>query len=148
MKKKITFPPFYFFGIIGLNFACYFLFPEFSRIPFPYNLTGIVVIIAGYCILSRSSRIFDKNRTTFRLEKPSAFVQNDFYKISRNPMYLGALILISGQTLLMGSLISLICPALFFLCINYLCIPPEEALMEKTFGSEYLAYKQKVRRWL
>lgn len=34
-----------------------------------------------------------------------------------------------------------------FICIHYLCIPPEEAIMEKTFGAQYTAYKQQVRRW-
>ena len=148
MEKIITFPPFYFFSILILNFVFYFLFPEFNKIPFPYNLIGITAIVCGVHILNRSSNIFHKKETTFRLEKPSAFVQDGFYKISRNPMYLGALILIFGQAVLMGNLISLISPVLFILFINYLCIPPEEFLMEKTFGTAYVEYKQKVRRWL
>lgn len=148
MNKIITFPPFYFFSIIILNFVFYFIFPEFNKICFPYNLAGIPAIIGGFHISNKSSNLFTKSKTTFRLEKPSAFVQSDFYKITRNPMYLGGLILIFGQTILMTNLISLINPVLFFLCINYLCILPEEAIMEKTFGTNYVKYKQQVRRWL
>jgi protein-S-isoprenylcysteine O-methyltransferase Ste14 len=148
MNNIFTFPPFYFFTVIILNFICYFLFPEFNSIPFPCNLVGIIAIIFGFHIANRSSNIFTKKKTTFRLEKPAAFVQNDFYKRSRNPMYLGGLILITGQAVLMTNVIALITPVLFFLFIHYLCIPPEEAIMKRTFGSEYIAYKQNVRRWL
>ncbi len=148
MKKIFTFPPFYIFSSIMLNLLFYFILPEFNCIPFPYNIIGIIALICGFYISKRSSNIFNKNKTTFRLEEPSAFVQSDFYKISRNPMYFGFLIFISGQAFFMGNLISLITPVLFFLFINYLCIPPEEIIMEKTFGNKYLEYKQKVRRWL
>lgn len=148
MKKMISYPPFYFFSIITLNFLCFILFPEFNTIPFPYNLIGIIAAAWGFYLLSRCSNTFHKNKTTFYLEEPTAFVQDGFYKVSRNPMYLGALMIICGQSVFLGNLISLLSPVLFFLCMNCLCIPPEEALMEKTFGSSYVGYKQKVRRWL
>lgn len=148
MKNKLSFMPFYFFSIIILTFAFYFLFPGWNIIPFPYNLMGMTAIIFGWHVLSKSSNIFIKNKTTFYLEKPSAFVQTGFYRKSRNPMYLGALILISGHVILMGNAIAFINPVLFFIFINYLCIPPEEIIMEKTFRGEYLLYKQSVRRWL
>ena len=102
----------------------------------------------GLFILMKSSNLFHEKKTTFRLEKPTALVQNDFYKISRNPMYLGALIFIFGESVLMGNRISFICPILFFLFINFLCIPPEEMMMEKTFGRKYAEYKKNIRRWL
>ncbi len=63
-------------------------------------------------------------------------------------MYLGALILIMGLAVLLGNLLSLLTPLLFFIFINYLCIPPEEKIMQQTFGQDYLDYKQSVRRWL
>jgi len=126
----------------------YFIFPQFNKIRFPFNLTGIAAIICGYYITRRSSGIFEKNNTTFYLKEPSAFIQTGFYRISRNPMYLGLLIFIFGLAVLTGNLISLISPVLFFLFINCLCIPPEEKLMERIFGNSYIEYKQKVRRWL
>ncbi len=147
MKQKITFPPFYFFSAVILNFAFYFMFPKFNIILFPYNLLGVFAIVYGYGLMKNCSNIFQKNHTTFHLERPSAFVQSGFYQKSRNPMYLGFLIMIIGQVILMTNLISFINPLLFFICINYLCIPPEEAIMEKTFGAQYTAYKQQVRRW-
>ncbi len=148
MKKTLTYPPFYFFSIIILNFLFYFLFSEFNMIPFPYNLAGIIAVIFGCHLLNENSKTFKMHKTTFTLDKPSVFVQTGFFKISRNPMYLGALFVILGQSILLGTLISMTGPVFFFLSINYFCIPPEEILMEKTFANKYLAYKQKVRRWL
>lgn len=148
MKKIITFPPFIFFTIMVLNIPLFFMFPRYRIIPFPYNLSGLVAIWIGYYIVNVSSKLFHKEDTTFRLDKPSSFIQTRFYKISRNPMYLGALIFFLGLAVLTGNLIALIGPILFFLCMNYLCIPPEEVLMERTFGNPYVQYKKKVRRWL
>ena len=99
-------------------------------------------------MLNASSGLFNQKQTTFYLEEPSVFVMSGFYKISRNPMYLGALVLIMGLAILLGNLLSLLTPLLFFIFINYLCIPPEEKIMQQTFGQDYLDYKQSVRRWL
>jgi len=148
MKKVITFPPLYFFGTIVLSIILFFLFPEFNIISLPYNLIGVLLFIGGYYIVNKSSNIFHQNETTFYLEEPSTFIQSGFYKYSRNPMYLGSLILITGVSIALGNLLSLLTPILFFLVINYLSIPFEEEIMEKKFGNKYLQFKQKVRRWI
>lgn len=147
-QRMVTFPPFYFFSVIGLSIAFYFLLPEFNWVAFPYNLIGIILFIGGSYLLNASSGLFNQKQTTFYLEEPSVFVMSGFYKISRNPMYLGALVLIMGLAILLGNLLSLLTPLLFFIFINYLCIPPEEKIMQQTFGQDYLDYKQSVRRWL
>ncbi len=148
MKNMITFPPFYFFSIIALDFIFYLFFQRLPHIPFPFNLTGLFGIIAGYYIAKKNCDIFNSSNTTFRLERPSVFVKEGYYNVSRNPMYLGLLIIIFGLSILLGNLLCMACPLLFFVCINYICIPPEEKIMEKTFGESYIKYKKKVRRWI
>ncbi len=148
MKNILLFPPFYFFSAILLIIALNFLFPQFNNIPFPYNLGGLAVLAFGYHLLSKSSALFTRYETTFQLQEPTAFVQEGFFKYSRNPMYLGALIFLTGLSILTANLVSFIPLLLFFLGINFLCIPPEEALLEQKFGSRYLQYQRQVRRWL
>ena len=92
--------------------------------------------------------IFNEKGTTFILEKPTKLVKERYFRVSRNPMYLGSLIFIAGISLLLPSFIGFASILLFYLAINFLCIPPEEKLMEKTFGSEYLDYKKNVRKWI
>jgi len=144
----MSFPPLYFFIAVPLTIAFYFIFPEFNIITWPYHLLGVLLIIGGGFVVNKSSNLFTQKDTTFYLDTPSVFVQSDFYQFSRNPMYVGAVILIFGLAILVGNLLSILVSILFFLAIHFLCIPPEEEMMEKTFGQAYLDYKQKVRRWL
>ena len=148
MRKLFTFPPFYFFGSIVVCLISPWISPHTKLITFPLNLTGIILLVFGYRLLSQASGIFDQKKTTFYLAEPSALVIEGHFQWSRNPMYLGALILITGLAILMGYAWGFTAPLLFFLAINYVCIPPEERIMEKTFGDDYLAYKKKVRRWI
>ena len=53
-----------------------------------------------------------------------------------------------GLSILLGSLITFAFPVALWVILNGLYIPSEEELLEKTFGEEYLRYKQRVRRWV
>ena len=70
------------------------------------------------------------------------------FRFTRNPMYLGMLIWLTGLAVLLGSLMAFLFPILLFLLANSLIIPLEERLMEETFGESFLDYKRRVRRWL
>lgn len=75
-------------------------------------------------------------------------VTGGFFRYTRNPMYLGMVLLILGAAMLYGTAGALL-PAPFFAWIiqrNF--IRAEERFMEAAFGEEYLAYKKSVRRWL
>lgn len=148
MKRLITFPPFYFFSAIAMAVLSRFVFPGYDVIGLPLCLWGLPVMGAGWYIMRRASCLFNKKQTTFYLGSPAAFVQEDVYRFSRNPMYLGALILLLGFAILTGNLSAFGCPVFFFAGIHFLCIPPEETIMEKTFGSAYLTYQKQVRRWI
>jgi protein-S-isoprenylcysteine O-methyltransferase Ste14 len=148
MNRLFTFPPLYTFGSIILGITSYWLFPHTILIQSPYNLIGIIPIIIGLRVSRNASCLFTKKGTTFYLEKSSELVIETCYKYSRNPMYLGILTLMIGLSIFLGNLTSIISPILFFLTINFICIPSEERLLEKTFGTEYLNYKKKVRRWI
>lgn len=148
MNKLITFPPFYFFLCIFISPASYILFPAYSLIKFPFNLIGILPFAYGFKVLRRASKLFETKKTTFRLETSRELVIEGDFKYSRNPMYLGSLILIIGLSVFIGSSIGLLSPILFFMTINFLVIPREEKLMEQTFESDYIKYKNNVRRWI
>jgi len=98
--------------------------------------------------MAKSSRLFTQMETTFFLEEPSILIIEGNFKFSRNPMYMGSLLSIIGLSVLVGNSTAFISPILFFLGINFLCIPLEEKLLEKTFGKDYLIYKNNVRRWI
>ena len=70
------------------------------------------------------------------------------YRFTRNPMYLGMLTWLAGWGIYLGSLSPLIMLPVFIWVLTVQQIIPEETVLAEKFGDDYLAYKQKVRRWL
>lgn len=146
--KFFKFPPFYIIGCPIYSFMSYWLFPSFKIVLYPYNLIGIVLIIGGWQIMMKAHKLFTKKATSFRLEKSAALITDSSFKFTRNPMYLGSLLIITGLSIFFGNVTNFISPVLFFMGINFICIPLEEKLLEKSFRNEYVIYKNRVRRWI
>jgi len=108
-----------------------------------------ILICLGLALLIGGSRMFaqvDTNIKTFN--DPNKLVTTGLFRFSRNPMYLGFTCLLTGIALVVDSLSALLVALAFFLITNFWYIAFEEQTMERVFGQEYLAYKQKTRRWL
>jgi protein-S-isoprenylcysteine O-methyltransferase Ste14 len=80
--------------------------------------------------------------------RPSDFVSDGPYAISRNPMYLGGMLVLLGIGLVRGSIPALLSPLAFMTVLSHTQITFEEAALQDTYGAEYDEYKQRVRRWL
>jgi len=80
--------------------------------------------------------------------KSSSIVKSGIYRYTRNPMYLGLALILSALSVYLGAKFGFFIVAAFVLYMNEFQIKPEEDVLEKNFGEEYLAYKSKVRRWL
>jgi protein-S-isoprenylcysteine O-methyltransferase Ste14 len=70
------------------------------------------------------------------------------YGVTRNPMYLGLVMLVVGIGHLVGNGWFSITAVLAAIAVQKTAIEPEEAYLERKFGEDYLAYKRKVRRWV
>jgi protein-S-isoprenylcysteine O-methyltransferase Ste14 len=70
------------------------------------------------------------------------------YRVSRNPMYLGMVVVLLGIAVLFGNISPFISIPIFVWLIQKNFIRLEEAALEKTFGDEYREFKNVVRRWL
>lgn len=95
--------------------------------------------------------LFFKHHTTpnpFKPGKTKHLVTDGFYRYSRNPMYLGLLMLLKSWAIYLGSLTPFLILPLFILILTFSQIIPEEKILEEKFGQTYLDYKSKVRRWL
>ena len=125
--------------------------PLLRFIESPWNNLGIAIIVMAIISDSSSLFLFFKKRTTVNPMKPSntqGLVTTGLYKITRNPMYVGLLVILFGYGIWLGSLTPfLILPAFYWLITN-MQIKPEERVLEEKFGQEYLDYKSKVKRWL
>ncbi|WP_024955082.1 methyltransferase family protein [Sulfurospirillum arcachonense] len=148
-KKIFLIPPFYFFVCIFITIILYFFDYKIKLFPTPfYIFTSIPIMCIGIYFIVASYFLFQKKDTTVLYNKSTSVVADGLYKISRNPMYLGFLLVLIGFSLLSENLISFISPILFFLVIHWMFIPYEEEKMEEEMGEVYLEYKKKVRPWL
>ena len=78
----------------------------------------------------------------------SKLVTDGFFKITRNPMYLGMLLFLLGLSIYNGLIVGLIFLPLFVGYITYFQIIPEEDAMLEILGEEFKVYMKKVRRWI
>ena len=80
---------------------------------------------------------------------PTAVVVADgVYGYSRNPMYLAAILSYLAAAIAVDSIMAMVFLAPLFIFLPYGVIVREERYLEEKFGDKYLAYKQKVRRWI
>ena len=70
------------------------------------------------------------------------------YRFTRNPIYLGMIVSLSGLAIAFDSGWSLAALVVFFLVIRYGVVAREEAYLERKFGDVYRGYRAQVRRWL
>lgn len=142
-------PPFLFVGCLLLALALHAWLPGRHLLPPPYPLVGLVFIALGILLLGAGNRRFVQVRTnihTFR--PPDVLVTDGVFRFTRNPMYLGFLLLLAGSATLLGSLTPWLAPLLFFLAAQTLYIPFEERACAARFGAAYADYRTRVRRWL
>jgi protein-S-isoprenylcysteine O-methyltransferase Ste14 len=149
-KPRRLLPLLYFVPLILLLlFILHFFFPIQMLLGFPFTLIGLAPLIAGLFINLQSTRTL-QNRTTFDSngQNPKNLVTEGFFRYSRNPMYLGAVTIGLGLATLLGSLVSFIIIAVFFLLLYFLYIPNEETQLKTMFGKEYVDYMKRVRKWI
>ena len=81
-------------------------------------------------------------------QKASALVTSGVYRITRNPMYLGMLLVLAGWAVWLGNAAALIGLPLFVGVLNLLQIAPEERVLRGRFGDAFTRYAARVRRWI
>ncbi|ARO33276.1 phospholipid methyltransferase protein (plasmid) [Rhizobium sp. NXC14] len=70
------------------------------------------------------------------------------FQFTRNPMYLGLVVLSLGVAVATGAILMFVAPLLVFATANWVHIPFEEAKMRRQFGPAFDEYARNVRRWL
>ncbi|MCB4821905.1 methyltransferase family protein [Roseicella aerolata] len=84
-----------------------------------------------------------------RPDKPDqALVERGPFRFSRNPIYLGFLLVATGFALRWGDLWPWLSVAWCFLLLDRMVVAREEAYLRRRFGAAYEAYMQRVRRWV
>ncbi len=125
------------------------LFPELT---FKYsNQLCLFFLISGFSIILISFQTFKKEKTTInpiKIEKATSLVTSGIFKYSRNPMYLGMVLILISTAVKFNFYGGVLVIVFFVYFITIFQILPEEKAMKKLFGEDFLKYKNKTRRWL
>ena len=135
-------------ALAGMTLLHHFL-PVTQLIPYPWNASGLIPLAAGTVLNLNADRLFSKHGTTVKpFEESSVLVTSGAFRFSRNPMYLGMIMILVGAGFLMGSLSPFTLIPVFVIIIDKHFIASEEKMLERRFGDEWRHYKARVRRWL
>lgn len=144
-----TIPPVYFLAALLLMILLAYLMPMAHLVYVPLRIFGGIMILAGLAVTVTGAWAFTRADTPIRpFEQATTLVTAGIYRYTRNPMYLGLLIMLVGAWIALGKLSPLFILPIFFFVIREGFVKPEEEFLEKIFGAQYLDYKTTVRRWL
>jgi protein-S-isoprenylcysteine O-methyltransferase Ste14 len=109
---------------------------------------GLISVAIGFAFRYLSlNQLLGANKSIQWRYVPEQLVENGVYRYSRNPTYLGILLMLLGAFLIVANLPMLIILVAFFIILNRQVSYEEKVITEK-FGETYLSYKKKTRRWL
>jgi protein-S-isoprenylcysteine O-methyltransferase Ste14 len=133
---------------IALHFIVPFSLSQgiFRQILIP---VGSILIIIGIALVVVARREFAHFRQPTDPGHPTTqVVTTGVFAISRNPLYLGSVLVLFGIALALNMLWSLVMLLLSMILCHYILIIPEEQYLTAKFGDEYKEYAASVHRWL
>lgn len=152
MNLELKIPP----AVVMLFFMIlmYFISSVFTsfNIDFMFQMfLSVETAVSGFVLIVAATYVFNEKGTSINPMKPESatfLVRYGIYKFTRNPMYLGMVIILIAWLIFLGNVLNIVNIILFILYMNKYQIIPEEKALEKLFGDEFLSYKTKVKRWL
>lgn len=150
LKTKIP-PPVYMLIMAYIMWLLDKFLPLYNWLNSPWNKLGLIIIGMAVLLDIWSLLLFFHAKTTPNPMKPgstSHLITSGLYRYSRNPMYLGLLVMLIGWGLYLGSLSPLSMLPLFIRLLTKQQIEPEEIILMDKFGPEYKDFQQRVRRWI
>ena len=116
------------------------------------RVAASALFIAGGVALIVAARVgLNRAHTTWRPSEPERttdLVTDGVFRHSRNPTYLGMLLVLIGWGVVLASPLALALTVVFVLYLNRFQIRPEERTLTTIIVSEYREYASRVRRWL
>ena len=141
-------PPMYFLAAVIVMGLLNLFIPLGYWLQLPWKYFGLIPLILGFILSFGSGNLFRRSGTPPRPGvRATMLVTNGAFRYTRNPMYLGLIIMLIGVAILLGSYSPLIVIPIVIWILHNKFILREEKWMEEWFGDSYLEYKSKTRRW-
>ena len=124
----------------------FFVIPKYF---FPSNFMAGLMIGAGLILIGAAALEFRRQHTTIIPHQvPARLITTGVFARTRNPIYLGDALLLTGLILRFDAVPSLVLVPVFVWWIERHFIVPEEDRMRRTFRAQFARYELKVRRWV
>lgn len=145
-------PPLLFLGALALGSLVTLFVPIGPGLAQPNGLgllVGIIFVALGLTLTIFSAHAFHRAGTNVVPgQSATALVTTGPYKVTRNPIYIGFVLVYFGFALVLTSLWILILLAPVLMILQRGVVLPEEAYLEHKFGDAYRRYQARVPRWL
>ena len=142
-------PPRIAFALVAIAAVAAWLLPAQPKLFNAPLIVAMVLAAAGFLVMMAGWWQFrDREVLICPTEPTRVLITDGVYRFTRNPMYLGMLLMLVGLATWAGDLSFYIAAALFFLVMDRVFCPYEEEKLHRSFGSAYLDYRLRVRRWL
>ena len=150
LKTKVP-PPIYAVIAAGIMWGLDHFAPIGQLFPEALQPLAWLFVVIGLSFDLTSLYLFVKRRTTPNPIKPanaSSLVISGLYRYSRNPMYVGLLLLLIAWGIWLGSVSAVLIIPVFIGVLTQMQIKPEERALAQKFGADYQRYRHQVRRWI
>ena len=108
-----------------------------------------VAFLTGAVVLFRAVHVLREAGTTIEpFLQPAALVTSGPFRVSRNPMYVTNVLMLTGFACLTCSAWFLVSAVAQFALLNSLIIPGEETKLRSTFPEAAASWFARTRRWL
>ncbi len=115
----------------------------------PFTWTGMVPLLAGAALIVAGLRRFRRSRTTIEpFREARRLVTDGIFRYTRNPMYLGEVLVLVGAWILTGAVLPVVAVGAYAVIADRWFIRAEEAMLIEKFGREYRDYCRKTPRWI
>ncbi len=112
-------------------------------------VVGVGLVLAGVTAIVLAKHALKSAGQPSGPGKPTTqVVETGIYRFSRNPLYLGLVVVLAGLGLSVNIAWWVLLALPMLLALQRLLIIPEEQYLLNRFGEQYAAYMSRVRRWL
>lgn len=113
------------------------------------HVSAWLLLLPGFAVVLIPSMSFFRAKTgIIPFSDSTTLIQTGLYRISRNPIYLGMVLIQAGLAWKLGTLGAWIPVVLFALIIHREFVLKEEAFLLNIYGDQYREYMRRVRRWI
>jgi protein-S-isoprenylcysteine O-methyltransferase Ste14 len=146
--RFLDYPPVWLMGFLGLAWA------QSAMLPTPWGggwapVLGGLLALAGAAAMAAALPQFLRARTTLVPHRaPSALITGGIYRLTRNPIYLGDVLILAGLALRWQAFPALLLVPVLMAVLTRRFILPEEARLRAAFGAAFDAWAARTRRWI